>query len=412
MRQLTSKPLTFITPKKSDKQSYFSHFEGHQDCGITSKDIYIPPIPGDDDGPRHKLYCSNRATLLEAMGGGGRHGFERPYFPAGCHYRWYSTAEICMILERFDALVFIGDDTLKSIYAAFNMLLRENIARGSLKQWEMTENDRVTCRCDNQLIRPECSSHIVMESQAVTDNDKGSGHASPYYWDRKCSKLSSQANAELTITGTPHVYFPIAGSPASEDLHTKFTSILGQDLDAYKPVPVIHSLSLATSLSWPAATASMDEWVSLADASGRNIPFLWLSPNAAGHLKPPGQIQSQGNNALWHYTIETQKEAKSRHLDVLGMYNLTLQANSWDGSFYGQRVGLVQAMMVSDLIDGVRLLQVPLLTLLRSSIGCPEWSQHKRFAEACADIQLPVQSKIFLAQDNICLGLWELDENL
>ena len=90
----------------------------------------------------------------------------------------------------------------------------------------------------------------------------------------------------------------------------------------------------------------MDEWVSLADASGRNVPFLWIGPNAAGHLKPPGQIISQGNNALWHYTIETEKEAKSRELDALGMYNLTLQANSWDGSSYGLRVGLVQAMMV------------------------------------------------------------------
>lgn len=43
------------------------------------------------------------------------------------------------------------------------------------------------------------------------------------------------------------------------------------------------------------------------------------------------------------------KEAKARQLDALGMFNLTLQANSWDGSNYGQRVGLVQAMMVKHL---------------------------------------------------------------
>lgn len=90
----------------------------------------------------------------------------------------------------------------------------------------------------------------------------------------------------------------------------------------------------------------MDEWVTLADASQRNVPFLWLGPNAAGHLKPPGQIMSQGNNALWHYTVEMAKEARSRELDFLGLYNLTLQAASWDGSNYAQRVALVQAMMV------------------------------------------------------------------
>jgi hypothetical protein len=78
---------------------------------------------------------------------------------------------------------------LKYIYAAFNMLLRENMARGGLKQWEMTESDRVTCRCENQLTKPDCSSHIVMESQAVTDNDEASGHKSPYYCDRKWSEV-------------------------------------------------------------------------------------------------------------------------------------------------------------------------------------------------------------------------------
>lgn len=150
----------------------------------------------------------------------------------------------------------------------------------------------------------------------------------------------------LTCIGTPHVFLPVSDSPAPEELHASFTSLISGDPDAYKPVPVIHSLSLATSLSWSKAIDSMDEWVTLADASGRNIPFLWVGPNAAGHLKPPGQNLTQGNNALWHYTLETMKEAKARQLDSLGMYNLTLQANSWDGSNYGQKVGLVQAMMV------------------------------------------------------------------
>ena len=143
------------------------------------------------------------------------------------------------------------------------------------------------------------------------------------------------------------MFLPITGSEASTDLHSKFTSVISKDPDAYKPIPVIQSLSLSTSLSWSSATASMDEWVSMADDSGRNVPFLWLGPNAAGHLKPPGQILSEGNNAIWHYTTETMKEAKSRELDALGMYNLTLQANSWDGSHYGLKVSLVQAMMVS-----------------------------------------------------------------
>ena len=161
----------------------------------------------------------------------------------------------------------------------------------------------------------------------------------------RLSPLGSLVATLITI-GTPHFLIPIADSPAPTHLHDQLTSILAADPDSYKPIPVIHSLSLATSLSWSAATVSMDEWVAIADATGRNVPYLWVGPNAAGHLKPPGQILNQGNNALWHYTIETMKEAKNRDLDALGMYNLTLQANSWDGSYYGERVGLVQAMMV------------------------------------------------------------------
>ena len=143
------------------------------------------------------------------------------------------------------------------------------------------------------------------------------------------------------------MFIPVSGSPASEELHSKFTSVLSQDPDAYKPIPVVHGLSLSTSLFLTAATSSMDEWVSMADDSGRNVPFLWIGPNAAGHSKPPGQVASEGNNAVWHYTLDTAREAKSRQLDTVGMYNLTLQANSWDGSNYGLRIGLVQAMMVS-----------------------------------------------------------------
>ena len=182
--------ITRITVLRHTR-SYFNHFEGHQDCGIASPDLYVPPSLRDKDGHQLFPYCKNRATLLEAMSGGGRHGFDTPFHPAGCHYRWYSTAEICMILERFDAIIFIGDGMLGQIYAAFNMLLRENIAMGGLKQWEMKGDERVTCRCDNQNVRPECAKHAVLESQDVSENDGASGHKSPYYCDREPSQAKS-----------------------------------------------------------------------------------------------------------------------------------------------------------------------------------------------------------------------------
>lgn len=76
---------------------------------------------------------------------------------------------------------------LQHVYAAFNMLLRENIGLGGLKQWEMKEEERTACRCDYQIIKTECSKFTVMDSQEVSDNDGRSGHKSPYYCHRECS---------------------------------------------------------------------------------------------------------------------------------------------------------------------------------------------------------------------------------
>jgi hypothetical protein len=92
----------------------------------------------------------DRAALLEALSGGGRHGFDEPYVgkgnniqklqyshsqtQAGCTYKWFSTAEICMILERFNAIIFLGGDIAQTIYTAFNILLRKDLAVGGLRQ--------------------------------------------------------------------------------------------------------------------------------------------------------------------------------------------------------------------------------------------------------------------------------------
>ncbi|KAI9884502.1 MAG: hypothetical protein M1823_003717 [Watsoniomyces obsoletus] len=313
---------------------YFRNFEGRQDCGISSQDVYVAPSTTGHDGNSIKKYpfCKNRAGLLEAMSGGGRHGFDAPFFPKGCHYRWYSTPEICMILERFDGLIFIGDDMVRNIYVALNILLRENVALGGLRQWDMDEAERSTCRCENQFIKPECLRFAVSNNDEVRKNDAKGGHPSPYHCDR-----------------IPHMYLPTTGTPAPESHHQAVKDLLARSPDSWRPIPIIHSLSLSTGLSWPTATASMEEWLSLIDSfvetSLRNTPTLWLGPVAAGHLKPPGLILSQGNNALWHYTLEMSKEAKTREMETLGMYNLTMQATSWDGSSYGEKVAMVQAMM-------------------------------------------------------------------
>ena len=99
-----------------------------------------------------------------------------------------------MILERFDAIVFIGDDSLRHVYAAFNMLIREDIATGGLDQHELTESDQTACRCDNQFMRLECSSRMATDSKTLSENIAKAGHKSPYYCNRKSySTLAKRA---------------------------------------------------------------------------------------------------------------------------------------------------------------------------------------------------------------------------
>ena len=90
-----------------------------------------------------------------------------------------------MILDRFDAIVFIGDSMLQNVYSAFNMLLRENVALGGLKQWNLKDGERSSCHCDNQIMRPECFGQSITSSAEVRENDGGSNHRSPYYCERK-----------------------------------------------------------------------------------------------------------------------------------------------------------------------------------------------------------------------------------
>ncbi|KAI9770736.1 MAG: hypothetical protein M1840_002986 [Geoglossum simile] len=275
-----------------------------------------------------------------------------PFFPNGCHYRWFTTTEVCMILERFDAVIFLGDNMVHSIYRAFNILLRENVALGALKQWEMSNAERDTCRCDNQFVKEECAMFAVTGNEEVARNDGGGGHSSPYFCDREHNILlfpphSQKVPGHLshTTAATIHTYFPLAASPSTPSRET-LKELIQTLPHNYKPIPIIHSLSLGTSLSYNTATSSMDEWVSFSDSLNRNLPFLWLGPAAAGHLKPPALILGQGNNALWHFNVEMGKEARAREMEVLGMYNATLQASSWDGTGYGMRVALMQAMMI------------------------------------------------------------------
>lgn len=247
----------------------------------------------------------------------------------GCHYRWYSVEEICMILERFDAIVFVGDYSLQSIYNGFNILLRRDLARGALKTWEMNKEAVEQCRCDRQLTSQSCAHHFVTSSEELLQNQNPSS--------------GGDQGTSYTCQRTPHAFLSITSSPSASSAIKKFESLVPRVKPSnYHPVPIIHSLSPNT-VSSETASSSLLEFLSLADSAKRKTPMLWIGPTAAGHVDIKDR---KGNQEIWDFDKQLARAAEKSDVDVLGMWNMTVQATSWDGMRFGEKVAVTQAMMV------------------------------------------------------------------
>ncbi|KAJ8062510.1 hypothetical protein OCU04_009040 [Sclerotinia nivalis] len=304
-------------------ESAIKHYLGSKDCGILQSDIYHVPYPAK---PNVSPFCKNRATLLEALSSGGRHGFDEPYVGKACTYRWFSTSEICMILERFSAVVFLGDETAQTIYAALNVFLREDISHGGLQEWMMTDDERIACKCDAQFLDNNCLGYSVKNFEEVIKNEANDPKGSPYACQR-----------------TPHAYIPFMTTPASSAAIATFQSLAYQKPDPWQPTPVIFSLGHRFSHDMKFSVDSINEWIGITNGAERNIPILLLGPTAYGVSR---QSSNDGNVEIWKYQEELNRIAPDKHMDILRLWNLTIQASSTDGERYGEKIALVQAMMV------------------------------------------------------------------
>jgi hypothetical protein len=76
------------------------------------------------------------------MTNGERNGYDLPFTPLGCQMRWFSTKQICEILNRFERIVFIGDSLTRYLVGAMNILVRQDLGLGALAQWDLSTEDR------------------------------------------------------------------------------------------------------------------------------------------------------------------------------------------------------------------------------------------------------------------------------
>lgn len=257
-----------------------------------------------------------------------------------------------MILERFDTLVFIGDTMVRDIYGAFNILLRKNLDYGALSQWEITDEEllsilslwktnemlmvnRNSCKCNTQFRNPWCRLHFLQNSTHLSLYDP-------------LSRNPSQSSCPWG-TAPDHYYIPIYSSPVSMTTLNTLASFLysTDEHPQQKLVPIIFHIGLSVSFSWPQTAEIMNSISAVLEEVTPLVsyrPLLWLNPAAAGHLKPPGAILQQGNEAIWAFGEEMEREARKKGWEVLGMWNATVQAGSYDGSNYGINPTVVAPM--------------------------------------------------------------------
>ena len=233
-------------------------------------------------------------------------------------------AEICAIFDRFDGLVFVGDSTLQAIYNGLNILLRQDLSRGALKSWELSHEEASQCQCENQFTQESCFKHFALSSEEVIHH-VGGKHQNSY----ACQRM-------------PHAFLSVNQSPAPDGVIASFKTLVPTaPPSSYKPIPVIHSLTLPNDIS--IASNSLTEFLNLADSSGRKTPMLWIGSPAAGHIEVKGR---KGNQDVWNFDREMSKIAAEKDVETLRMWNMTVQAVSWDGLRFGEKVAITQAMMV------------------------------------------------------------------
>ena len=202
-----------------------------------------------------------------------------------------------MILERFDSIVFVGDETLQSIYAGFNILLRQDLGLGAMKQWEMADEELKRCKCENQFVQESCAKYLVSASQQVSTN------AHNY----------RQRPAAYTCQRTPHSLLKIDIMPISMQTISNFNQLVPKAPPSVcKPIPIIYSLTTHHSTS--AAMKNLDDLILHADATKRKTPILWIGPLAVAYLEGNEGATRQD---VWRFSMEMAQAAKDRDLESL-----------------------------------------------------------------------------------------------
>ena len=297
--------------------------DSHASCQISSLDLHKPFAP----------LCKDRASLLAAISGGGRIGFEAPFMPRNCDMRWYTTEEICEIFGRFEKVIVVGDSMMRHIVGALNVLLRKDLGYGAVTGWNFNEQEMEECFCNSQFDVKTCSVQGVFTTDSVRQHDPNS--------------LACTATQNIDLTIELMLKFPLDPTEVA-----RFQDLLSPTKPR-KPYAFIFGHGLWNDLD----IVATENWLDgILEATLERAPYLghkttlwprlFISPNAAGLKKPDQWITSQGDKALQMFEHGTREMVWEKGVEHLGMWNMSIQSTKYDGVHLDLRGNLIKAMSV------------------------------------------------------------------
>ncbi|KAL9057903.1 MAG: hypothetical protein Q9162_002030 [Coniocarpon cinnabarinum] len=276
------------------------------------------------------------------MSNGGRVGIDAPYSPRGCDMRWFNNDEICEILSRFSMVFMIGDSLVRSSGLAMHLLLRRDMVRGQNTNW-ITDPEGHDCSCQRAWESSACGWHGLFATHYAINSDP--------------------ASLYCPINGTAPIFTHIATSaPLAQVQIDGLRDTLPKERPT-KPYTFIYGNG-----GWNGFNESLAKlWVSqIEDTILEKMPYLndtkaddgvtplfwprlFVTPNAAGPNKPTPFLSTQGNGAVMRFEKNMSRwinDEVGGGMEHLGVYNLTAQNTSPDGTHAGMRSNIIKAMMI------------------------------------------------------------------
>lgn len=246
--------------------------------------------------------------------------------------RWFSTEEICQIFSRFEKVVVVGDSMMRHVVGALNVLLRKDLGYGAVTNWNFDQTELRECFCNRQFDVKACSLQGIYSTSSVLLNNPD-------------SLACNTATHKMDLVIEMMLRFPLEQVEVD-----RFKALLSPTKPS-KPYAFVfghglwNDLDLQATVNWLEGVLAhtLDQAPYLENGLW---PRLFISPNAAGILKPDQWVQSQGDKALQLFEASVHEEVRDRGVDHLGTWNMSIQANKYDGVHLDLRGNLIKAMSV------------------------------------------------------------------